>query len=949
MATAQLDTLIRHMKTLAAGEGTSPRTDGQLLDDFLTADDESAFAELVTRHGSMVLRVCRRVLRHEQDAEDAFQASFLILAQYAGAVRKRESVASWLHGVAYRTAMKAKRSAARRRNHESRLKEQKPTQVLSPTWDDVQTVLDEEIRRLPETFRSAFVLCVLEGKSLRDAGVELECKEGTVSSRLVRARERLRRQLARRGIELSALLAALAVAESNGRASVPAPLIEATIRSAFLLTAGESAGLIPPHVAALAAGAHRIMLSMKIIRIATALMLVLGVMTGAALLRGSVLAGKPGEEQPPPQPQAPEGKGPKAPADPKQEAEVVYHGRVLDSDGRPVAGAKLYLSPGVVHHNRRSSAPENTTTGTDGRFEFAVPEAKVADWFTFVAATASNHGLGWVMVAPGGQKAALTVRLVKDDVPILGQIVDLEGKPVAGATLTVLVVNAAPGEDLGPWLEAIKSRKEQSGPSLRPCGMPLSPKVTTDADGRFRLTGIGRDRLVRVQLDGPGIASQYLNILTRSGKSIEVPESKGRLETTTYYGASFRHPAAPTRPTVGVVRDRDTQKPLAGVTIESNRLANNPIPGLNIVETRTDEKGHYHLVGMPKGEGNRIRLVPRDDQPYVSVNAAVPDSPGLDPVTVDFELKRGVWIEGKLTDKVTGKPVQAYVEYFALQDNPNLHDFPGFVGTVASYTSVLTKLDGSYRMVGLPGPGLIAVHYDGGHLLVPERDDEYGNKEKPVLTAPSQIAPLINYTALARIEPAKGVEKVTRDVTLDPGWTFTGTVLGPDGKPLTGVRVFGLSHRFPSWDRAELTSAAFTVRAFNPHRPRDVFFQHPQKGLVGVAQQPKENGESVTVRMEPGATVTGRLVDVSGKPRAGVELEVRFRLKRDPLWDRYPREGRYPHELIKTDQEGRFRIEALLPDREFRLTDGKAELPFGALRSGQTKDLGDVQVKGREE
>src|SRR5262249_26966295 len=154
-----------------------------------------------------------------------------------------------------------------------------------------------------------------------------------------------------------------------------------------------------------------------------------------------------------------------------------------------------------------------------------------------------------------------------------------------------------------------------------------------------------------------------------------------------------------------------------------------------IVQTTTDERGHYRLTGMPRGQGNKIRLVPCDNQPYVSVHADVPDSPGLDPVTVDFELKRGVWIEGKLTDKATGKPAQGYVEYFALHDNPNLRDFPGFEGTRASYTSTLTKEDGSYRVVGLPGPGLIAVFYDGRHLLVPERDDEYGSKEEPVLTA----------------------------------------------------------------------------------------------------------------------------------------------------------------------------------------------------------------------
>ncbi len=129
--------------------------------------------------------------------------------------------------------------------------------------------------------------------------------------------------------------------------------------------------------------------------------------------------------------------------------------------------------------------------------------------------------------------------------------------------------------------------------------------------------------------------------------------------TTTYYGASFRHAAAPTKPIVGVVRDTDTKKPLAGVAIVSNRLANDPIVGNEMVRTTTDAQGHYRLVGMPKGEGNRIKVVPGNDQPYLVSYKDVPDSPGLDPVTADFELKRGIWIEGKLTDKVTGKPVVA--------------------------------------------------------------------------------------------------------------------------------------------------------------------------------------------------------------------------------------------------------------------------------------------------
>src|SRR5690349_23516091 len=116
MVTAQLSTLLRHIHELAA-HGEREWTDHQLLDSFATRRDQSCFAALVARHGPMVLRVCRRVLRHEQDAEDAFQATFLVLAQAARSVRRREAVAGWLHGVAYRTAQKAQRSAARRRHH----------------------------------------------------------------------------------------------------------------------------------------------------------------------------------------------------------------------------------------------------------------------------------------------------------------------------------------------------------------------------------------------------------------------------------------------------------------------------------------------------------------------------------------------------------------------------------------------------------------------------------------------------------------------------------------------------------------------------------------------------------------------------------------------------------------------------------------------------------------
>jgi RNA polymerase sigma factor (sigma-70 family) len=948
MATAQLDTLMRHIKGLAAGHTGRHRTDRQLLDDFAARRDESAFAALLSRHGAMVLRVCRRVLRHEQDAEDAFQATFLVLARHTASIRERETLASWLYGVAYRTAMEAKRKAARRRRHEARLRDRTPPAAASPTWDDVQAVLDEEVRRLPESFRSAFVLCVLDGKTVPAAAAELGVKDGTLSWRLARARQRLRQRLARRGVQLSAVLAALAVAQGGGEAAVPAALAGATVHFGLSVAASGPAAAIPSQVAALAAGVTRAMFVTRA-KITTALLLAAGLLIAGAgaLARQALAAQEPPAGSPAsevrgrkPEPAPAEGAA-KPPAADDKDA-LAYGGRVVGPDGKPVAGAKLYLTLWWGYHYEPFTEPESATTDRDGRFAFAAPKAKYRGQASIVSAAAPDLGAGWVGLHADDKRTDLTLQLVKDDVPITGQIVDLEGKPVPGATLRVLQIMASPKEDLGPWLDAAKDKSAPPrGRDLRIAQQYLpsyttapSAVTTTDAAGRFRLTGIGRERLVIVRLEGPTIASEYLHIRTRPGETIKVgsleaePEyGTPRIETI-YYGASFRHVAAPTKPVVGVVRDKDTKKPLAGITIRSEKLGRNPIHGIHITETVTDAQGRYRLTGLPKGAGSKIGVVPPRDVPYVAPVLDVPDSFGPDPVTVNIELKRAVWIEGKLTDKATGKPLPGHrLTYLVRDGNRNQGDYAGFFGDFPG--SVTTNQDGIYRIIGLPGPGLIAVFQDHtkDYLFGAERDDEDGLKED------FGFVPQANFAAFARIDPARGSESVRRDIALVRGWTFTGTLLGPDGKPLAGAVMGGSSEA--------MKTAEFTVRRFNPRRPRPVFFRLPAKGLVGVAQPPKEDGGSVTVRMAPGAAVTGRLVDAGGTPRAGVELWVSFHPKEEPLWNE---EGL--HEQIKTDREGRFRIEALLPGLDYYLSADHSSVRFGqGLRAGETKDLGDLRAR----
>jgi RNA polymerase sigma factor (sigma-70 family) len=226
----------------ALAPADSGLSDAGLLERFAAHGDEAAFAALVRRHGPAVLGVCLRVLRHRQDAEDAFQAAFLVLARRAHAIRKRESVASWLHGVALRVARKARAGNLRRREWPGELPD-RPAPEATPAflWRDLRPVLDEEIGTLPEKYRAAFVLCYLEGKTNEEAADLLGCPKGTILSRLARARERLAHGLTRRGVSLPAgALAGLLAAEAL-QAAAPAALTAATARAAVSFAAGRGA------------------------------------------------------------------------------------------------------------------------------------------------------------------------------------------------------------------------------------------------------------------------------------------------------------------------------------------------------------------------------------------------------------------------------------------------------------------------------------------------------------------------------------------------------------------------------------------------------------------------------------------------------------------------------------------------------------------------------------
>ena len=295
MTTEPARAVLRCVRQALAPEGDPP-TDGELLTAFLARGDGAAFAALVRRHGPMVLGLCRRLLRHHHDAEDAFQATFLVLARKASSIHKREAVGDWLYGVARRTALKAA-AAARRRKREVQVTDMPEPLVDPPTGQDELLLLDEELGRLPENYRLPVVLCELQGRPRREVARQLGLPEGTLSSRLAAARRLLARRLGRRGLALPA--AALAAALSrHAAASVPPALVGSTVNVAT------RAGPIPAPVAALAEGVVKAMFLGKLRVIA--LLLLAGLLLGGVVspdFQARAVADKEAPGQPRRQPQ----------------------------------------------------------------------------------------------------------------------------------------------------------------------------------------------------------------------------------------------------------------------------------------------------------------------------------------------------------------------------------------------------------------------------------------------------------------------------------------------------------------------------------------------------------------------------------------------------------------------------------------------------------------------
>ncbi len=980
MGSSAVLTSVRRLRSLMAGQQGQEQSDEQLLTAFAERRDETAFAALVRRHGPMVLGVCRRVLGHEQDAEDAFQASFLVLAQRASSLRKQSALASFLYGTAFHLASKVKRAAGRRRKYEGQTP---PRSAADPTdallWSEVRALLDEEVARLPERYRCVFALCCLEELTQAEAGRRLGLKEGTVASRLTQARKRLAQRLRQHGVELAAVLAATGLA-AQPVSALPTRLMATTINAALAAVAGESvAPVISPSVAELAQCATATMAVSKA-KIVAALLLTATLLAGAGVWVCGILAMT--------QPTEPQTKAPATPSDSAQGQNaqtprrdkgdsIMVTGRVLDPDGKPVEGARLYW-PRVPKTQPKSEEdiefPQRAKTDAQGRFRFELPRSDIRpEWRISLVAAADGYGVDGVELPKDGSPADVTLRLVKDQ-PIEGRILSTEGKPLARVRVRVLEIGAPSRNRIDEFLTAWQQEWQLAYGQLSnhwylPPLEDKSAQTVTDKEGRFRVIGAGSERLVKLRVSGPGVSQEVLHIITKAdfnaaavNKAVldRIPaELRLPGQPPSLYGPTLTYFAPAGRRIEGTVREAGSGKPVAGISIHCGFGYGDSL------DTVSDKDGRYKLDNVPKMKQYLLNAWPREGSPWLSTGARRDDEEGLRPFRIDFTVARGIVVSGRVLDRTTGKGVRGGIRFVPLPGN-KFAGKPGYDSYNFDHTMRSVDADGRFKLAVPPGPGVLMVQAyatekaNGGKELCPYKQAEFDardrehvrlteNGEDRFFTAlGNSIEFLSSENVVKYLDLAADAGAMECDLYLERGATQIVRIEDPQGKPLTGTNVAGVTARWPIV--YPIKDATCTIFALDPKKPRQLIFYHTQRNLGGSLTVRGDEKEPPTVRLAPVGTVTGRLLDGDRQPIVGAFVDLNA--QNGTVRELY-RQLQQRRPTIRTDKEGRFRLEGIVPDVKFMLSIsqgrtslvGEPRIGVRQVKAGQTLNLGDVRVK----
>ena len=458
-------------------------------------------------------------------------------------------------------------------------------------------------------------------------------------------------------------------------------------------------------------------------------------------------------------------------------------GRVVDRQGQPVAGAKVYLAvdPDEPLTHAPISPPVRATTGADGRFRFTIDRIELASGLArndhgsvLLAAFAEGYGPAWTKELTIDDPDGNRLELVADDAPITGRLIDLEGRPLPDVTVRVVQIDATPTEDLSPWLSETRRNPDKAYQTFHmftrwlPAGLSmLIPPVETGPDGRFQLRGAGRERIVSILIQGAKTQTRVFQVMTRVGPSNLIRFSRpqpGHMSMYTdilIYAIGFEHVAGPGRDVEGDVVDAATGQPVPGVVIYPRmtypRAFENHYPQLRwqsdvSIRVTTDVRGHYRLGGMPVGQPVELGTKFSDGMTYRPMYQGLTNAPGVEPARLDFKLVRGIPVQGRVTNRTTGKPVAALVQYLPTLENPNL----SFSNNVSLFEPIATRPDGSFTLSALPGPGVVVA-------IV--KDDRFLTADRAQANRPAQARRLGVIRGVTSLEQCQALEPITPEST----------------------------------------------------------------------------------------------------------------------------------------------------------------------------------------
>ncbi len=663
-------------------------------------------------------------------------------------------------------------------------------------------------------------------------------------------------------------------------------------------------------------------------------------------------------------------------------------------------------------------APPLAVTDEHGRFKFTRTKSEFVDavpsgipaW-RYATIVATKDGLGFAFDSSeqfetsGRLMAELTeeqrrrfktqtadkpavLKLVRDDVPVRGRLVNIEGQPIAGAAVRTVSVFSGMDGTLDTWVAATKQRgadwntADRGLRRINGANSAIVPVVRTDADGRFTLRGIGRERIADILVSAPNVETRLLHVLSRQGEPIKLAfdrPSAVNLQFESFYPNEFTGLLGPSIPVEGRITDRKTARPLADCVVKASYTPLDPHSGLrpssrlasDYLRTLTDSEGRYRLEGLPLGK-SKLMVVPPIGTRHLQRDFDVTTTAGSQPLTSDVRLTAGILVRGQVTDSRASKPVMGNLDYQPAETNPDRLQTDRYGRGQYRYA---TDQEGRFEIPVLPGKGLLLFRAKGFSDDYPR--GMFADHVDGLRAAPAnefRDFPYLTYTSNAHLSVPIDLEpqpdELSVRLTLRSGVSVSGRVLTPEGQPLSGYYLFstlsgpvGVSRTNGAWRYHE--AETFTLAGYFPTETRTLMFYHSARNLVGVYRLSGEPPEKLEITLHPGAKILGRLIDEVGLPLKNAVISRRGRQYPPPAGEAaHDRElGVILTELngrhVSTDQDGRFELPGIIPGLKYSADvripqdePGKMSRSiFGQIFTdvtagpGEVKQLGELRVK----